>query len=203
MPENANASTDPVPLQEGHTIGAAKQCVVILTALGVETEAVLRQLGEWADEDVGGTVFHRGCFGKWDIAVVEVGAGNTRAASVGMRALEHFGPRLALFIGVAGGVKDVKIGDVVVATKVYGYESGKDEERGFKPRPELGESAHAIESRARASAGARTGERGCGRKRRHRPRSTSGQSPPVRRSWPRSRATSPRFSQKTTAMRSR
>ena len=128
----------------------AERRAVILTALGAETEAVLRHLGEWTDEDVGGTAFHCGRFDDWDIAVTEVGAGNARAASIGARALQHFNPNVALFVGVAGGVKDVRIGDVVVATKIYGYESGKDTKHGFNSRPEISNTAHAIESRARA-----------------------------------------------------
>lgn len=94
--------------------------------------------------------FHRGRLGGWDIAVAEVGTGNARAAAVGARALHHFKPSVALFVGIAGGVKDVKIGDVVVATKVYGYEAGRDTKSEFRLRPEISNGAHAIESKARA-----------------------------------------------------
>ena len=39
------------------------QTVVIVTALDVETKAVLRHLGnDWTDETVQGTVFYRGTF---------------------------------------------------------------------------------------------------------------------------------------------
>ncbi|WP_342724201.1 hypothetical protein AAFG07_34790 [Bradyrhizobium sp. B097] len=122
---------------------------VIVTALEVETRAVLRQLGRHTVETVNGTGFFKGQFDGWDIAVVEAGPGNAGAAAIAVRALEHYKPHVALFVGVAGGVKDVAIGDVVVAAKVYGYESGKDAAKGFQTRPDVQNTAHALEQRAR------------------------------------------------------
>lgn len=128
----------------------ATRCVVIVTALDVETRAVLRQLGPWTEETVDGTVLYKGTFADWSVAVVEVGPGNIAAAAVASRAIGHCGADVALFVGVAGCVKDVRLGDVVVASKVYGYESGKDTSHGFLPRPDLQRSAHGLEQRARA-----------------------------------------------------
>jgi nucleoside phosphorylase len=132
------------------TPAPSSKTAIILTALQVETRAILRHLGERSEEAVEGTVFHRGRFEDWDIAVAEIGAGNAAAAAVTQRAVQHFQPQVALFVGVAGGVKDVALGDVVVASKVYGYESGKEDDRGFNPRPEVLKSAHVIEQRGRA-----------------------------------------------------
>jgi nucleoside phosphorylase len=127
----------------------APKRVVILTAIYDETRAVLRHLGTYITEDVSGTGFFKGRFEGWEVAVAEVGPGNASAAAIATRALGHYKPDVALFVGVAGGVKDVQVGDVVVATKVYGYESGKDTAGGFKPRPDLLHSAHDLEQRVR------------------------------------------------------
>jgi nucleoside phosphorylase len=122
---------------------------IILTALYEETRAVLRHLAGRATEDVSGTLFTKGQFEGWEVAVAEIGPGNAGAAAIGARALAHYKPEVALFVGVAGGVKDVAIGDVVVATKVYGYESGKDAAGGFKARADVMNTAHDLEQRAR------------------------------------------------------
>jgi nucleoside phosphorylase len=127
-----------------------RRSAVILTALDVETKAVLRHVKGQGGTRRNGTVFYQGKFESWDIAVAEVRAGNTSAAAIAERAIANFGASVALFVGVAGGIKDVKIGDVVIADKMYGYESGKDDELGFRARPEVKNAAHDIEQEGRA-----------------------------------------------------
>ena len=127
-----------------------KTIAVILTALEVETRAVLRQLGSFTNETVSGTGFFKGQFEGRGVAVAEVGPGNVSASAIAARALGHYEPDVAMFVGVAGGVKDVAIGDVVVGTKVYGYEFGKEAAGGFKTRPDVMNTAHDLEQRARS-----------------------------------------------------
>lgn len=130
--------------------------VVILTALAVEYQEVIRHLQE-PQEMVHeqGTIYHWGSFVceqyTWRVAVAEIGMHGPAAAVETERAIAFFRPHLAFFVGVAGGLKDVQIGDVVVATKVYGYEASKAG-RGFKPRPELWRTGYALEQRARTEA---------------------------------------------------
>ncbi len=130
----------------------------MLTALSVEYEAVRSHLYNLRDvTHPQGTVYQVGNFKsqegiEWEVCIVETGAGNSPAAVESERAIGYFRPQVAMFVGVAGGLKnDVSLGDVVVATKVYGYESGKAALK-FLVRPEVGNCSYEMVQRARAEA---------------------------------------------------
>ena len=129
---------------------------VILTALPVEYQAIRSHLTD-LQEDVHrmGTVYEKGVFHgyyhHWEMGIVEIGPGNEGAAMEAERAIEYYEPDIALFVGVAGGLKDVTIGDVVAATKVCGYESAAAKDS-LEPRPNVAETSYKLEQRARAEA---------------------------------------------------
>lgn len=137
---------------------ATTRSAIILTALPVECNAVVDHLSNIRQEvHKEGTVYECGRFSSagqiWDVGVAEVGAGNSSAAVEAERAVGYFSPEVMLFVGVAGGVKpkDVGLGDVVAASKVYGYEAGQAGEE-FGPRPEVGNPAYGLVQRAKAVA---------------------------------------------------
>lgn len=111
---------------------------LVVTALPGERAAVIHHLKEVHQHvDERGTAYEIGSFGSWSICVLQASHGNVSAAVETERAISFFAPKVALFVGIAGGVKDVNIGDVVVATKMYSYEGGADKTE-FLPRPAIG-----------------------------------------------------------------
>lgn len=131
---------------------------VILTAIPIEFLAVCEHL-EDLEEVVHpkGMVYEKGIFRgdgtTWEVAVAEVGAGNTQSCLETERAVDYFKPLVAIFVGIAGGFKDdITFGDIVVGEKAYEYESGKIKEGVMLTRPECGKSSYAILQRARAIA---------------------------------------------------
>lgn len=132
--------------------------IVVLTALEVEREAVLKHIDgrDLEKHSITKTDYIRGKYtskGKtFDIVVGRTDQTNVNAAIETERALQHFNPEYVFFVGVAGGLKDVAVGDIVIGAEVYGYERGKSEEGNFKPRPKFGASTYELERMASAYA---------------------------------------------------
>lgn len=134
----------------------SKPTAAVITALPIERQAVLAHLREReVVEHEAGTHYSVGCFDgeneTWRVFVAEVGMGNVSAAVETERVIQEFSPSHCLFVGVAGGLKDVSIGDVVASSKVYGYELGKARED-FAPRPDFGSPTHALVQKAKTVA---------------------------------------------------
>ncbi|MFA7429566.1 MAG: ABC-three component system protein [Rhodospirillaceae bacterium] len=125
--------------------GGVLRRAVILTAIRVESEAVLKHLPGYWEVPVNGTTFSVADYNGWQIAVAETSAGNAGAAVITERAINHFEAEVALFVGVAGGVKDVVVGDVVVGRVMYAYDKGKETEDGFLARSDPYRSAYDLE----------------------------------------------------------
>lgn len=115
--------------------------VVILTPLASERRAVAQHLTELRQEffenDLYETGYFKGLHHEYVITLRETGPKNTQIALATQKAIRLFHPTLLLLTGIAGGVKDVRIGDLVVGTRAYGYESGKETDDGPLSRPDV------------------------------------------------------------------
>jgi nucleoside phosphorylase len=103
-----------------------------------------------------GTDYHRGFFttpmGIVDVIVARTDQTNINAALETERALQYYKPSHAFYVGIAGGLKDVMVGDIVIGADVIGYERGKAEGEVFKPRPQFGASSYDLERVANSFA---------------------------------------------------
>lgn len=131
-----------------------KNKILIMTALGLEFKAVKAYLVNTKPDihPTTGSIYTAGDYisgnKEFKILLVETGAGNVRAAVETGIAIEYFKPDYSFFVGIAGGIKDVKLGDVVASSKVIGFEVGKDDEE-FKPRFDTVQSSYILEQIAK------------------------------------------------------
>lgn len=128
-----------------------KADIIIFTAISEEFKAVTKYLNNSQSIFLkgAGTFYQIGEYNGFKVAVTQTEAGNVKAASEVERGINNFNPQFIFFVGVAGGLKDVEIGDVVVGTKVYAFEIGKAAEV-YKPRFEFGISNYALTQKAKA-----------------------------------------------------
>jgi nucleoside phosphorylase len=125
--------------------------ILVLSALELERQAVLSHLENiqqklhpdtGTDYKVG---YYNAPTGKLKVIIGKTDQTNTNAGIETERALTLFSPSHAFFVGVAGGLKDVKVGDIVVGKSVFGYERGKETDKGFLNRPQFGFSSYDLE----------------------------------------------------------
>jgi len=129
--------------------------IVIQTALALEQEAIIRKLsnvGDYIHPD-SKTIYKVGNYisngNKLQIIVGRTNQTNINAALETERIIQHFKPTYLFFVGVAGGLKDVKVGDIVIGSDVFGYEKGKVKEGDlFLSRPQFGFSSYELEQLA-------------------------------------------------------
>ncbi|MFF5110450.1 5'-methylthioadenosine/S-adenosylhomocysteine nucleosidase [Streptosporangium sp. NPDC000509] len=123
--------------------------VVILTALDVEYQAVREKLFDLRPHrHPQGTRFEVGRLptGRCQVVLAHVGKGNLSAAVLAERAIAEFRPAALLFVGVAGALQaHIALGDVVVATHIYAFHGGTDQDDGSKSRPRVWETSHAAD----------------------------------------------------------
>jgi nucleoside phosphorylase len=137
----------------------AERHAIIVTALPLESAAVRRYLSNVRYlRHPQGNLYECGEFlaaeQPWQIILVETGPGNRASAQQTERALTFFRERpitVALLVGIAGGLKDVGLGDVVFASVVYDYEGGKEAEH-FQPRVRTYQASPFWQDRARILA---------------------------------------------------
>jgi len=119
--------------------------VALITVLDVEYEAVLRHMG--GSRPALGTAEHPNRY-SWELGEISsparhrtyrvvLGITGRQGTSGGLLAVREtvqvFRPSYVLLIGIAGGVGDVRKGDVVVSDVICGYVYGKLD-GGFQPR---------------------------------------------------------------------
>jgi nucleoside phosphorylase len=116
--------------------------VAIITPIQVELDAILSKVPNCREEISEGIRYlvtpFKGKHHDFNLVLQLGGPNNENTALATEKVVKKYQPLAVILCGVAGGVKDVEVGDVVVGSKYYGYDFGKVTPEGFKTRPESG-----------------------------------------------------------------
>lgn len=104
--------------------------IVILTALKLERDAVVRALGGCVEYPWRGRKLHHATVSGLKVLVVPLdGMGGANSAYVTKDVIGEWNPTRVFLVGIAGGAldgaDDLRLGDVLVAEQVVGYELAK------------------------------------------------------------------------------
>jgi len=139
----------------GRPTPETRHTVVVVTTLPIEYDAVRIHLDDIHEHVLpDGTRIERGHLADTPLtlAIAELGEGGHTAAVLTQQIVNELRPEALLFVGIAGGLKDdIKIGDVVVGTKMYGIGGGRLTPEGFSHRPESWHGSHRLLQAARSA----------------------------------------------------
>jgi nucleoside phosphorylase len=133
----------------------AEASVVLCAALDIEYQAVREHIpGTLVQVEERGTLYEVAALpalnSNWRAVLVLTDRDNVPAAVQVERAITSFRPQVVLFVGVAGGRRDARIGDVVAASMIYNYEAGMDTNSGLLPRIKTMPSSFRLVQQAHA-----------------------------------------------------
>lgn len=106
----------------------------IIGAMEIEVELLRETLQERKDKMLYGFTFHEGKIGNHEVVVLLSGIGKVSAAVATALLIQNYHPDLLINTGTAGGLKNTKIYDIILATEVrhhdvdvtaFGYEIGQ------------------------------------------------------------------------------
>lgn len=106
-----------------------------MTPLPLEYAAVSAHISERQGFAQEGATYERGLFkgahADYEVVICEPGMKNANMALATERAIQLLQPSLVFLCGIAGGIKDVELGDVCIAKSAFSYDSGKESEDDF------------------------------------------------------------------------
>lgn len=92
--------------------------IILLGAMKEEVSLLRSHLEDVVEEGRALYTYSRGFYKDHEIIIAHTGIGKVNAALCTQRLIDLHRPDLVIMVGVAGAIADLKIGDVVLATKV-------------------------------------------------------------------------------------
>jgi nucleoside phosphorylase len=112
--------------------------IVLMTALPVERDALLKYIGPTQGSKAKGREYHKATVGPYEVVVLSaLSMGNVQSGIIATDAIGIWNPSHVILTGYAGGVKKKNeryLGDVLVPDQVVGYELGKEKPEGLERR---------------------------------------------------------------------